>query len=159
MTCQKHWDWFDTSKFLINWKPHNCKKPGDYCTNSTHTSLFGCHVKSTCDQKVPIFFLWHLLFYFKLPDYQSVLIKHAYCFLLIFFKMVISRVKILRPAEAYCYDRGSFFFTRILFPTVPKFWDIQEGLSFSPELVRDRTKILGHTGGSFFFTRMGSRPC
>ena len=36
--------------------------------------------------------------------------------------------------------------------------DVQEGLSFSPELVRDRTKILGHTGGCFFFTRIGSRP-
>ena len=41
-------------------------------------------------------------------------------------------------AEAYCYDRGCFF--------------------FSPELVRDHTKIQGNTGGSFFFTRIGSRP-
>ena len=29
---------------------------------------------------------------------------------------------------------------------------------FSPELVRDLTKILGDTVGSFFFTRIGSRP-
>merc|ERR1712037_871564 len=28
---------------------------------------------------------------------------------------------------------------------------IQEGLSFSPQLVCNLTKILGHTGGSFFF--------
>ena len=28
---------------------------------------------------------------------------------------------------------GVFFFTRIWSPTVPKFRDIQEGLSFSPE--------------------------
>merc|ERR1712203_1044007 len=42
--------------------------------------------------------------------------------------------------------------------TIPKFWDIQEGLSFSPQLVCDHTKILGHTGGSFFFTPIGLRP-
>merc|ERR1712051_329519 len=44
------------------------------------------------------------------------------------------------------------------FTTTPKFRDIQGGLSFLPELVRDHTKIQGHTGGSFFFTRIGSRP-
>ena len=70
---------------------------------------------------------------------------------------------------------GSFFFTRIWSPTIPKFRDIQEGLSFSPEfghrpyqnsgayrrvflfhrnLVTDRTKIQGPTGGSFLFTRI-----
>jgi hypothetical protein len=70
---------------------------------------------------------------------------------------------------------GSSSFTRIWSPTVPKFRDIQEGLSFSPEfghrpyqnsgtyrrvflfhqnLVTYRTKDQGHTGGSFFFTRI-----
>ena len=37
---------------------------------------------------------------------------------------------------------GVYFFTRILFQRVPKFRDKQESLSFSPELVRDRTKIM-----------------
>merc|ERR1712051_142967 len=76
------------------------------------------------------------------------------------------------------FSRGSFFFTRIgsrpyqnsgkyrrvflfhqnWFATLPKFREIQEGLSFSPELVRNHTKIQGNTGGSFFFTRIGSGP-
>ena len=109
------WSWFDTSKFLLSWKPHNCKNPGDFCTNSTHTSLFGCHVKSTCDQKVPIFFLWHLLFYFKLTDYQSVLIKHAYCFLLIFFEEINFRKIPLRYFQhwnmksEFCFLRGCYW--------------------------------------------------
>ena len=38
--------------------------------------------------------------------------------------------------EAYCYDRGCFFFHQ--------------------NLVTDHTKIQGHTGGSFFFTRIWS---
>ena len=29
---------------------------------------------------------------------------------------------------------------------------------FSPQLVCNRTKVLGHTGGSFFFNPIGSRP-
>ena len=70
---------------------------------------------------------------------------------------------------------GFFFFTRILFPALPKLWDIQEGLSFPPKFcsrsyqnygtyrrvflfqknfVSNVTKIMGHTGGSFFFTRI-----
>ena len=34
---------------------------------------------------------------------------------------------------------GSFFFTRIVSPTIPKFRDIQEGLSFSPEFWKRNT--------------------
>ena len=49
---------------------------------------------------------------------------------------------------------GVFFFTRILFPTLPKFWDIQECLFFHQNFVPDHTKILGHTGVSVFFTRI-----
>ena len=41
-----------------------------------------------------------------------------------------------------------------LFKEGPKFRDIQEGLSFNQNFVPDRTKIQGHTGGSFFFTRI-----
>ena len=48
---------------------------------------------------------------------------------------------------------GVFFFHPNWSATVPKFWDIQEGLSFSPQLVCDRTKILGL--GPFFFTFCG----
>ena len=80
--------------------------------------------------------------------------------------------------EIQGHTGGSFFFTRIgsrtyqnsgtyrrvflfhqnWFATVPKFRDIQEGLSFSPELVRDCTKIQEDTGGSFFFPKIDSRP-
>merc|ERR1739838_727217 len=95
--------------------------------------------------------------------YRRVFLFHQNC--------VLDRTKIQG------HTGGSFFFTRIVSPTVPKFRDIQEGLSFSPELcprpyqnsgtyrrvflchqncVPDRTKIQGHTGGSFFVTRIVS---
>ena len=49
---------------------------------------------------------------------------------------------------------GSFFFTRIWSPTIPKLWDIQRVFFFHQTFVTDHTKIVGHTGGSFFFTRI-----
>merc|ERR1739838_865395 len=64
----------------------------------------------------------------------------------------------LRPYQNFGTYRRVFLFHPNWSATVPKFWDIQEGLSFSPQLVCDRTKILGHTGGSFFFTPIGLRP-
>ena len=104
-----------------------------------------------------------------------------------------------RPAEAYCYDRGcfffspefcsrpyqnsghtggSFFFTRILFPTIPKFrtyrrmlffhqsfvpdhtkiQDKQEGISFSPEFFSNHTKIKDIQEGLSFSPEFSSRP-
>merc|ERR1739836_359485 len=101
-----------------------------------------------------------------------------------------------RPYQNSGHTGGSFFFTSIGSPTIPKFrtyrrvflfhlnqftdhtkiQDIQEGLSFSPHRFTDHTKIQdvqeglsfspqsvhrpyqnsGHTGGSFFFTSIGS---
>ena len=53
---------------------------------------------------------------------------------------------ILGCKAAEAYDRGCFFFTRIVSPIVLKFRDIQEGLSFSP-LVREFWDI--QEGGFF----------
>merc|ERR1712242_189865 len=70
-----------------------------------------------------------------------------------------------------------FFFTRIWEKTVPKFTiyrrvflfhpnlgedrtkiqDIQEGLSFSPQFGQRLYQNSGHTGGSFFFTRIWAK--
>ena len=79
-----------------------------------------------------------------------------------------------RPYQNSGHTGGSFFFTRILSPTLPKFrsyrrvfpfyqnfvpdftkiQDIQEGLSFSPEICPRPYQNSGHTGGYFFFTRI-----
>merc|ERR1712051_293540 len=63
----------------------------------------------------------------------------------------------LQPYQNFGTYRRVFLFHPNWSATVPKFWDVEEGLSFSPQLVCDRTKILGHTGGSFFFTPIGLR--
>merc|ERR1712051_1003264 len=56
-----------------------------------------------------------------------------------------------RPYQNSGKYRRVFLFHQNWFATIPKFREIQEGLSFSPELVRDHTKIQGNTGGSFIF--------
>ena len=81
-----------------------------------------------------------------------------------------------RPYQNSGHTGGSFFFTPIWVKTVPKFrayrrvflfnpnlgedctkiQDIQEGLSFSPEFGHRPYQNSGHTGGSFFFTRIWS---
>ena len=54
------------------------------------------------------------------------------------------------------WQRVFVFFHQNLGEDYTKIQDIQEGLSFSPEFGRRLYQNSGHTGGSFFFTRIWS---